>query len=650
MRFLSRFCIMILTLLFCPFVFAKMVYLHQQDDIRRVALANDQGQFLRFLTPENLDAYHPEISADGRYVAYSIGVIQPTQVSVAIHVQDLETGTTEIWTPQGNQYIHAEFSGNGEYLAYSGAHTNQRQNIHLIHLPTERAKGPYSSSRPNGNLIQVYKPEAEVIESKYDCYFPAVASDGSFVVYHQTKDASSKSTSKELVLFDRRDQTSSLLTPQDGHAMVPSLSADNRYVTYAGITQGQWDIHLLDRWTGQDRQLTDDSTMEFTPVFAPDGSITYTNISADSTRLDLYRIPAEQVFNSKVKVMPHPFIHDPDVMEYVPSFSGQLHLSLEKAPSIVAPARSSFGAIEYQNKIYIAGGHHGPEHTYPPESFLDRLDIYDTQTQSWSQGASMSVPRHGFEMIAYNGYLYVFGGFAYSPHHSPGWRSLDIIERYDIKKNQWKVLPTKLPRQRSSNVIARMGSKVYLIGGWDSTPSHDGDVEGHFHREIDVFDLTSEVSYESQLLLPDPLRRAFTAVTHDENIYLLGGISPGANHFDWLNHVTVLNVKTNTWHESTPLPFATFAPGAGVINDTLYLFGGMNRQFEYQDTIYSFDINLSLPWLNSGRYLNERKGFPIVVNHPAGGLAILGGHTYRYTSDGTITDTPVATFEHLREL
>jgi hypothetical protein len=496
---------MLAVLAAAPHAEAKITYLLQDGEVRQVALADDGGGLIRLLTSRDVQAYHPEISADGRYVAYSVGTIRPNLTDVAIHVQDLETGEIEVWTRSGNQYIHAEFSGDGRYLAYSGpvrtASGETRQAISLIDLPSARARGPIRTETRDGHTYRYFEPQTETIAGEHHAFFPALASDGSFVVYHRSRDTSSHETIKELVLYDRRDGTAKLLAEEDGHAMVPSLSWDNSHLAYAAVRDGQWDIHLLDLRNGESRRLTDSQAKEFTPVFAPDGSITYTHVvdvgDGRPPELDLYRIPREQVFDMGAIVSPQPFIADPKVAEYIPAFSGDGALSLDRLPELPDPARSSFGAAAHEGKIYVAGGHHGPEHTYPPESFLDRLDIYDTATQTWHRGASMSVPRHGFEMVAHDGHLYAFGGFAYSAEHQPGWRSLDIIERYDIAADRWEVLPQKLPRPRSSNVAAKLGSTVYLIGGWDSTPQSAGDKEGRFHPEIDVFDLRRDSGHLS---------------------------------------------------------------------------------------------------------------------------------------------------------
>jgi len=658
--------ISVLVLLSTTAVHAKMVYLEEAtkaagQTTRRVVLADDRGQMIRYLTPANQDAYHPEISSDGRWAAYSIGKIQPGQtVDVAIHLQDLKTGDIEVWTPSGNQFIHAEFSGNGEYLAYSGPvrldDGSVQQRIHVVHLPSERAKGPVRVETTNGQVMRHFSSKPEILPETMNSYFPAIASDGSFVVYHRTPDKSSHKTDKELMMYDRRDGSVTRVSGEGLHAMVPSLSFDNRYVAYAGIRNDRWDLHVIDLWTLEDRQITNSAVREFTPVFAPDGSLTYANIATDEktqeTQIDLYRIEANDVFDrSKSSVSARGFIANADVAEYVPAFSGDLSWNLTLAKSLPAPARSSFGAVEHNGKIYVAGGHQGPEHTYPPESFLDQLDIYDMTTGQWTSGARMSVPRHGFEMVAAGPYIYAFGGFAYSADHQPKWKSLDIIERYDIENDRWEVLPVRLPRPRSSNVVALVENRVYLIGGWDSTPKSIGDKEGQFHRSIDVFDLNDMTTSVANVELPDPLRRAFTAVVHGDEIILLGGIGEGASHFNWLDQVTVFSPKTNSWRELPPLPFATFAPGAGVIDGQLMLFGGMTKRFEYVNTIFTYNLLLEgagldngNTWSNSGRYLRENKGFPIVVELSDSRLGVLGGHTYWY-ENGKVSDSPVDTFE-----
>ena len=123
-------------------------------------------------------------------------------------------------------------------------------------------------------------------------------------------------------------------------------------------------------------------------------------------------------------------------------------------------------------------------------------------------------------------------------------------------------------------------------------------------------------------------------------IVILGGISEGASHFDLLRKVTAINPLTGNFRELSELPFATFAPSAGVIGNDIYMFGGMHifgaRDYRYVSHIYKYD---NQGWNHLGRYLKEEKGFSQVVELD-GVLGILGGHSY--FGDG---ERPLSTFE-----
>ncbi len=650
MKFLG----LISVLLFSQFAFANMVYLHQNGDERRVVLAGDQGQFLKYLTPKGLDVYHPEISTDGRYVAYSAGRIEPGNTSLRIEIIDLVSEEIEMWTPQANQYIHAEFSGDGRYLFYSGpvqtSNKEIRQQIHRIDLRTERKK-PFKMVKSDlGRSLKLYTPQIQTVETDLHSYFPAVSSDGSFVVFHQTKDPSSKKTKKSLWAYSFDFGKLERLTQEGVHALVPSLSWDDRNVVYVGLQNDQWDIFRLTLSDKSVHQVTNTPEREFTPVYAANGNVYFTYFAGKSQMdLDIYSLTAAEVEGETFVVDPKPFVAKPGTLEYVPAFSGNEDIELGREASFPAPARSSFASVTHNNRIYVIGGHQGPEHTYPKESFLNILDIYDYQTNQWYRGAPMPSSKHGFEAIVHNDYIYVFGGFTFSENHNPQWKSIATVERYDILNNTWESLPTQLKLPRSSNVAVKVGEEVYLMGGWDSTPQSDGDKEGRFHNKIEVFNLRTLKSSILEVELKKPLRRAFTAVQKGNEIILLGGISEGSSHFNWLDNVTVFNTQTKSFTERTPLPFKTFAPGAEFFDDEIYLFGGMTPNFRYVNYVYKYSYSdVNAEWKNTGRFMSENKGFPIATSHPLKGIAVLGGHNYKYDGKGNIEDSPVSTFEWLR--
>lgn len=639
----------------------SMTYLKQVGNSRQIAVVTTENnqKVERIISLNQFDTYHPEMGPHGDQVAYSRGTIKPgSEVSVQMVIRFLKEDKIELWSEKANQYIHAEFSGSGRYLVFSGPNPKtKKQNIGIIDLNKERQAGPISVTNTNGGQVLKYEPTIEYIDSQYDCYAPAVSSQGNFIIYHRTLDSSTKLSPKELIRYDRETKTKKLITKKEGHAMFPSLSSDDRHVAFVSKRDEQWDIYRLDLWTEEERQVTLDENIEFTPVFAPDNSLYFTRFQQSTldgtSEIGIYHLSASDVFNTRHFSQPRPFLDQKNIFEYVPSFSGMNEFEIGALPSFPKPERSSFGAISHQGKVYIVGGHQGPEHTYPKKSFLKRVDIYDMTTKTWRQGASMNHAKHGFELAAYGNYLYAFGGFAFSDQHSPAWQSLNIIERYDITKNKWEVLSTKLPRRRSSNVAAQVGDKVFLIGGWNSTPRFEGDKEGRFHPEIDIFDLKSERISTLEVKLPSPLRRAFNATIKGEDIFLLGGISQGSSHFDWIDNVTRFNTKTYSFSEETKLPYATFAPGAGLLKDGLFFIGGMvlrnasTYDLDYVDDVYRYDFK-KRKWSHLGQYLKENKGFPQVVNLSQDTLGVLGGHTYRRDPNGRIIDHPVDSFDTIK--
>src|SRR5690606_15561887 len=113
------------------------------------------------------------------------------------------------------------------------------------------------------------------------------------------------------------------------------------------------------------------------------------------------------------------------------------------------------------------------------------------------------------------------------------------------------------------------------------------------------------------------------------------------------NKVTAVDPITGKSTEMKPLPFATFAPAAEILNDELMVFGGMFKtgpeSYEYVSHIYSMNLQKG-DWRHTGRFLQETKGFSQVFKVQEGVLGVLGGHRY---FEGK--DSPVLTFETIEK-
>ncbi len=626
----------------------QVVFMHEDGKAKQIEIADIDGSHVRALTDTSVLSIYPHISADGEWISYAEGSDEKT---LGIVMLNLKTGVSEEWVPAKGMNLHPDLSRSGEWLTFSGAAPNATHSqIGFIDLKAERKKGSASTQiLQNSKIRNLYNPQIEWIDAGVPSYFPAVSSDGNFVVFQENLSPQSK----QIVLYDRAstapkfgDHIRVISDATQTKSMSPSLSFDDRFVAYTSLVNKNWDIYLVDlkAKNAAPVRVTSDAAQDFAPTFTPSGGLIF---ASDRTgTFQLYQISADsiadQTFQAKL------FLQEAGNL-YSASVTGDLAFEQKRLPDMMGPSRSSFGAIQNGDRIYVVGGHEGQGHKYPKESFLNRVEYYDLKTGDWHTAASRPSVGHGFGLASFGKYIYAFGGFTYSEDHDPKWKSLDVIERLDTEKDQW-TLVGHMPRARSSNVVVRIGTKVYLIGGWDSTPRFPNDLAGVFHRAIDVFDLQTETISQSAFQLPDPLRRAFTGVAYGNSIILSGGIGEGGSHFSLVDQVTMLDTDTGTWTELPRLPFANFAPASEILGDKLFVFGGLEMTSQtsgaYQNHIFELDLkNANTAWKHSGRYLSEAKGFSQVLKTNDHTLLILGGHAPTATGD-----SPVLTVEELSEL
>lgn len=612
MKFLILFGLMATTSAFADFVYmkedaaAKSIQLQREN--QTATTLNDSSS--------KLWAIYPDITPDGNEFVYCEGEGQ-SDLNLK-YVNKKKNLTQKFSLKDKGMLLHPKFSKNARWIFYSAPGANGKNTIFFFDRAAE--------VRLQGEGLNEYSlANAKMLAAEDEAYFPRPSSDGNFVVYQRNVPGK-----KEIILFDRLENKKEVLA----EGMSPALSFDERLVAYTSKKDGNWNIYVIDRVTKVVTQMTTDAKDEQAPTFMPDGTLVFASNKSGHYRL--FKL------NSDKWIQIVEAGESQEVDFYSPQFSGETsYKQAERAPFIGSP-RSSFGTVSHEGKIYMAGGHQGAEHTYPPESFTDTFIVYNIASNEWSELVPRPAKAHGYQLAAAGNYIYAFGGFAYSADHKPKWKSLDSVDRYDIKENKWETI-AKLASPRSSNVAVTIDDKVYLVGGWDSTPKFVNDMDGKFHDTIEIFDLKTEKLEVASYKLAFPLRRALTGIELNGKIVLVGGLGVGASHFELLNNVTAINPADGSSQELTPMPFATFAPAADVLNNELLVFGGMFKtgpmNYEYVSHVYALDLAKS-NWRHLGRYMKETKGFSQVFKVNERTLGILGGHRY---FEGM--DSPVSTFE-----
>ena len=313
--------------------------------------------------------------------------------------------------------------------------------------------------------------------------------------------------------------------------------------------------------------------------------------------------------------------------------------------NIPGTPRSSFGHVLINSKLYVAGGHPGQFHVYKEANFSSEFHVYDITSSKWSTLRSLPRSLQGFRMVSNGKYIYAFGGFSPDVRIVNGYWpaiSLDTVLRYSIIEDKWEEIGS-MPHRRSSYVCQSIDNLVFLIGGWDATPSDLKDSKGRFIKATDVFDLDTEKFVPSGLQFLDlRTRRAFTSTKSGGRIIMAGGLgTEGMMASDLFGEVISFtppkasDVSSGSqtqgdWTLLPSLPYALFSPGIGALKNDLIVAGGVYPLVAQFQGITSSDIliyrNGSTWWESLPVKMSEARSFVEVQELPGGKLLLIGGH------------------------
>lgn len=87
------------------------------------------------------------------------------------------------------------------------------------------------------------------------------------------------------------------------------------------------------------------------------------------------------------------------------------------------------------------------------------LEVFDTHQDQWEQRAPLPFGLSAYVMVAYEGRLYLFGGW-------DGAHYLNTVLMYEPARDAWSQL-TPMPTARGFAGAAEAGGKIYVMGGYD---------------------------------------------------------------------------------------------------------------------------------------------------------------------------------------
>jgi N-acetylneuraminic acid mutarotase len=164
--------------------------------------------------------------------------------------------------------------------------------------------------------------------------------------------------------------------------------------------------------------------------------------------------------------------------------------------------RSEVASARIGQYIYVVGG-------FEATRTSAAVERYDIRRRRWKRVRSMPVAVNHPAAVAYDGDLYVQGGYTANLGLT---EATGALQRYDPGRNRWR-LSKPSPTPRAAQALAVVGHRLYTAGGANSTGSL---------RSMEIFDFDTR-RWSRGPSFPAPARNHTTGVASGGRFYVLAG-------------------------------------------------------------------------------------------------------------------------------
>ncbi|PIQ24944.1 hypothetical protein COW36_06200 [bacterium (Candidatus Blackallbacteria) CG17_big_fil_post_rev_8_21_14_2_50_48_46] len=163
--------------------------------------------------------------------------------------------------------------------------------------------------------------------------------------------------------------------------------------------------------------------------------------------------------------------------------------------------RSGATAVTYRGKIYVIGGNGSNGRV---------VEEYNPDTNKWTTKRNSPSRRFNAGSAVYNGKVYVFGG---------GEIAEDRVNAYDVDKDEWITALAPIPKPVTKAQVVLINSKAYLIGGEDQN--------GVEQDSVYEYDFVAD-KWRTLKRLPSA-RGGAAVAAYGSRIYVIGGFDSNNN-------------------------------------------------------------------------------------------------------------------------
>ncbi|MDQ0046040.1 kelch repeat-containing protein [Paenibacillus polymyxa] len=223
-------------------------------------------------------------------------------------------------------------------------------------------------------------------------------------------------------------------------------------------------------------------------------------------------------------------------------------------------ARAAATSVVYGNDIYVIGGYTGNAFNWTGGSSVNNVEVYNTQTDTWSVKKAMPQALGSLTSVLYKGKIYVFGGM------TTNTLSVATVQVYDPASDSWS---TKKPMPNtihgSSAVLHK--DKIYLVAGRHIDNSSNVSLNTFLEYDPD----SDNWSTKPNLLTA---RGGAQAVIYSNKIFAIAGKTEAGGRSYELSTVESFDFGQNKWSPEASLKQARSGAGAITLGGQIYVIGG----------------------------------------------------------------------------
>lgn len=222
-------------------------------------------------------------------------------------------------------------------------------------------------------------------------------------------------------------------------------------------------------------------------------------------------------------------------------------------------------AVEVGGKIYVMGGRN---FNVPGAGPLDKNEVYDPATNTWTTAKATPVPIRGQAATAYNGKIYMIGGNA-DPYSN-------AVNIYDPASDSWST-GAAMPKYLAYGAAVTHGDKIYYIGGDYATVESPTDIFGG----LLIYDPVAN-TWDTTIYPMAEAVEVYGQSTVDPTtgkIYLFGGLywSDDQGGEEASTSIQAFNTATKTWafvDAVFPSPLGRGYTESALVNGKIYVMAG----------------------------------------------------------------------------